>query len=101
MNEREDQIRATAYRLWMEAGCPSDAELDWWLAAEREVELAASPAAAFKDGAKPGPTEGEHQVRVAGPEGMRDTPKRPWTQLDEAVDESFPASDPPSANRFD
>ena len=33
-------------------------------------------------------------VRPAGPESMRDPPKR-WDKVDEAVDESFPASDPP------
>jgi len=34
-------------------------------------------------------------VRDAGPEAMRDEPKRPWTKTDEEIDESFPASDPP------
>lgn len=34
-------------------------------------------------------------VRPAGPESMRDPPKR-WDKVDEAVDESFPASDPPA-----
>jgi hypothetical protein len=33
-------------------------------------------------------------VRPAGPESMRDPPKR-WDKVDEAEDESFPASDPP------
>jgi hypothetical protein len=58
-------------------------------------------APAFKDKQKPGPSEAEHQVRPAGPENMRDKPKREWTAEDEAIDESFPASDPPAANRFD
>ncbi len=58
-------------------------------------------APAFKDKQKPGPAEAEHQVRPAGPENMRDKPKREWTKEDEAADESFPASDPPAANRFD
>ncbi len=35
------------------------------------------------------------QVRNAGPEAMRDKPRR-WEKEDEASDESFPASDPPA-----
>jgi hypothetical protein len=34
-------------------------------------------------------------VRDAGPENMENAP-REWDRVDEAVDESFPASDPPS-----
>ena len=34
-------------------------------------------------------------VRDAGPEAMRDKPVREWTETDEDLDESFPASDPP------
>ena len=37
----------------------------------------------------------EH-VRSAGPEAMRDEPVREWDEVDQATDESFPASDPPS-----
>ena len=33
-------------------------------------------------------------VRPAGPESMRDPPKR-WDMVDEQADESFPANDPP------
>ncbi len=58
-------------------------------------------APAFKDRQKPGPKEAEVQIRPAGPEAMRDRPRRPWKPEDEASDESFPASDPPAANRFD
>jgi hypothetical protein len=36
------------------------------------------------------------QVRSAGPEAMRDEPQRDWDEVDQATDESFPASDPPS-----
>ncbi|MFC4254027.1 hypothetical protein GRI97_01250 [Altererythrobacter xixiisoli] len=36
------------------------------------------------------------EVRDAGPDAMRDTPKRGWDQVDQASDESFPASDPPA-----
>lgn len=34
-------------------------------------------------------------VRDAGPEHMENPPRK-WDKLDEALDESFPASDPPS-----
>lgn len=58
-------------------------------------------APAFKDKQKPGPKDGDVQIRPAGPDGMRDKPGRKWKVEDEASDESFPASDPPAANRFD
>lgn len=58
-------------------------------------------ATALRDGKKPGPRESPVQVRDSGPKAMRDIPLRPWTHLDEASDESFPASDPPASNRFD
>lgn len=36
-------------------------------------------------------------ARSAGPDAMRDPPKD-WTKVDQASDESFPASDPPAIN---
>lgn len=36
-------------------------------------------------------------ARPAGPEAMRDPPSQ-WEKVDEASDESFPASDPPAVN---
>jgi hypothetical protein len=69
---------------------------------ETHKDKPAKPTApAFKDKQKPGPEEADHQVRPAGPDGMRDKPKREWKKEDQASDESFPASDPPAANRFD
>ena len=38
---------------------------------------------------------GSGQGRPAGPDSMRDPP-RSWDKVDEASDESFPASDPPA-----
>lgn len=35
-------------------------------------------------------------IRDAGPDEMKDKPVRPWEDIDEALDESFPASDPPA-----
>ena len=48
---------------------------------------------AFASGEEPG--ENFAQVRSAGTEGMRSNPKK-WDKTDHALDESFPASDPPS-----
>ena len=56
--------------------------------------------AAFRFQRPPGPAEAPVQVRAAGRGAMRDKPPA-WEKHDETVDESFPASDPPSANRFD
>jgi hypothetical protein len=39
-------------------------------------------------------------ARQAGPEAMRDPPKE-WGRVDEASDESFPASDPPAVKHVD
>jgi hypothetical protein len=69
-----------------------------------EVAQALPPkvaASAYRDMEKPGPLASPVQVRPAGPDAMRDAPRREWTPEDEALDESFPASDPPAANRFD
>jgi hypothetical protein len=43
---------------------------------------------------------GFRPVRPAGPESMKYDEKKPWTSVDEASDESFPASDPPSGNHI-
>ncbi len=58
-------------------------------------------APAFRDSQPEGESGADacQQVRNAGPEQMRDPERRPWTVVDEASDESFPASDPPSLVR--
>lgn len=49
-------------------------------------------------GAKPaGPVGESGSARQAGPEEMRDPPEH-WDKVDQAADESFPASDPPNLN---
>lgn len=48
---------------------------------------------AFAAGEAPG--DNFAKVRNAGPEGMRSDPPQ-WDKIDEASDESFPASDPPA-----
>jgi hypothetical protein len=56
--------------------------------------------AAFSDPEKAPVEQGScyGAVREAGPENMRDRERRPWDKVDESVDESFPASDPPSTS---
>ena len=49
-------------------------------------------AAAMSDGRKPGPRDAPVQVRDSGPEAQAEKP-RDWDEVDEAVDETFPASD--------
>jgi hypothetical protein len=56
-----------------------------------------SEAAALTVDRPPGPVGDSGNVRSAGPESMRDPPSK-WSQVDEASDESFPASDPPALN---
>jgi hypothetical protein len=50
--------------------------------------------AAFADGETH--AENFDQTRSAGPDAMRDDVRRPWESVDQASDESFPASDPPA-----
>lgn len=45
--------------------------------------------------AQPTPAATPKKVRDAGPDAMKNPPKK-WDETDEAVDESFPASDPPA-----
>lgn len=49
-------------------------------------------AAAMQDGKKPGPKTSPVQVRDAGEDAQADATEN-WDEQDDAVDESFPASD--------
>lgn len=125
----EDSVRKTAYFLWENGGRVQGQEQEYWFRAlemclrrrncdkalEAPVTLADAvvdprgsyaqfssvSGAAFRDGEAVGPEDSDIQIRPAGPEAMRDRPDREWRAEDEASDESFPASDPPAANRFD
>jgi hypothetical protein len=59
---------------------------------------AQAPAAAFEgEGAHP---KSPVHTRDAGPDNIRDENGDDWDALDQASDESFPSSDPPSTNDF-
>jgi hypothetical protein len=62
-----------------------------WHWYNRQTEAVAP--VAFAEGEGGGPNF--DQTRSAGPEGMRSDPTE-WDKVDQAVDESFPASDPPA-----
>ena len=57
-------------------------------------------APALRHGGAHGAVGNSGNVRPAGPSAMRDPPKE-WTKVDEASDESFPASDPPAVKHVD
>ncbi|MDO9370843.1 MAG: hypothetical protein Q7T68_19950 [Sphingopyxis sp.] len=41
-------------------------------------------------------SENFDQTRSTGPDGMRSDARRAWDSVDQAADETFPASDPPA-----
>ena len=67
-------------------------------AAPRRIDgrgTAGDAAFADRDDAVEAPARRYQPVRAAGPDAMRYPPRREWTRVDQASDESFPASDPP------
>jgi hypothetical protein len=57
-------------------------------------------APALRHGGAYGAVGNSGNVRPAGPSAMRDPPSD-WSKVDEASDESFPASDPPAVKHVD
>jgi len=65
----EEEIRELAYRLWEEDGCPEGQALEHWARARRMLR-----------------------------NGARKRADEPGASVDEQIEDSFPASDPPSYN---
>ncbi len=68
----------------------------WMKREERDPEHAP----ALRHERPPGPVGDSGSVRPAGRSSMRDPPKS-WDKIDEASDESYPASDPPAVKHVD
>ncbi|MCB1739514.1 MAG: DUF2934 domain-containing protein [Gammaproteobacteria bacterium] len=85
MNEthHEQRVRELAYRIWQGRGMPEGRAEEIWFEAEQRVLNGGDDTVA-----------GESVIRPAGTSAMRSRPPS-WDQVDEAADESFPASDPP------
>ena len=62
----------------------------------RRVRRRDAPSAVSRRAADAMAGAGPSHIRPAGPRAMRD-PHRSWDRVDEASDESFPASDPPAS----
>lgn len=82
--ELENLIAGRAYQIWESEGRPAGTELKNWLQAEVELKKARS----FRVGhcSHPHHWQAFESPGAAGEESV----------IDEAVEESFPASDPPS-----
>jgi hypothetical protein len=91
---RDDGETIMSVALKMLLGALAGAGTFLWLKNQREREEELHPAAAF---AGPGASKkSPSHTRDAGPENMRDHPGEQWDKVDQASDESFPASDPPA-----
>ena len=86
------QTMKTLGTITLAAATITSAAVYAWRRMREEAEGPAHSAAFAHGEIEPGNFD---QTRSAGPEGMRDTPDQ-WDKIDQAADESFPASDPPS-----
>jgi len=88
-DEVHDLIRTRAYHLWEAEGRPQGMEHQHWLSAEKEVLEEVDRSGAT------GPTITAHQPRRSG-----SADERQDDLLDEAIEETFPGSDPISPKQI-
>jgi hypothetical protein len=86
-NHSPDAVRNLAYQLWLDRGCVGGSPEDDWFRAE-EILSDEHRAALQEDGAT---------AQVTGSERRKTVEK----VVDRAVEESFPASDPPAVHLKD
>jgi hypothetical protein len=84
-SEREDRIRQRAYERYVERGDRSGGEVDDWAAAEEELFHATGPSHPDME-----------QPEAPNRDDAQTPPRSDDDKIDEAIEESFPASDAPS-----
>jgi hypothetical protein len=93
MTMKRKNVLITGIGAVAAAGLGFAATLLW----RRRKSVASVPRAALAGSGAEGPVAHSGAARSAGPDAMRDPPAK-WEQVDQASDESFPASDPPAVN---
>ncbi len=92
VEEIQNLIRQRAYELWVAEGQPAGMEQQHWFAAEREVLEEVDRSGATGRAAS---AVTAHEPRQGGGVGERQD-----DLLDEAIEETFPASDPVSPKQI-
>ncbi|KAB1069327.1 DUF2934 domain-containing protein [Methylobacterium planeticum] len=106
-DDRDDRIRARAYEIWQREGSPAGHANDHGLEAEQELDAentGAGSAVSQDERAPRGiPETKANQAAGAAPDQHRadeDLDARQDKLLDQAVEETFPGSDPISPKRI-
>lgn len=79
MSTKQDSIRELAYHLWQQRGHRHGSSEQDWLDAERQL----------------------HNGATSGPEPTRPGNGNAQSSVDQALNDSFPASDPPASHLAD
>ncbi|GEP07432.1 hypothetical protein MOX02_54700 [Methylobacterium oxalidis] len=105
-DDREERIRARAYEIWEREGSPAGHEMDHWVEAEQELDAqntGAGSALSHDEDKRGIPETKADQAAGAAPDQStpgEDLAKRQDKLLDQAVEETFPGSDPISPKRI-